>query len=150
MTTSAQFIKKHEEFKAVSRASWRAKQPQRQEGEDREKELILALLARHGIKPADVHTNGYWFNFDYMGMRVRLINQSDRVVGRFWRVPRNEDESEFLEHVDMVAHECESNGTLAEFKGEFLYDEFLFNGDLTETVAEVLALAKHRIDKGAS
>lgn len=99
---------------------------------------ILAGLKANGIPEERVKTNGYSFQFDFNGMRIAFVVQTERVCGEMHRLPQNREEGTLLANKDFVLNRKELK---TEFCRAFWYQDFCIDGDPVSAVGKIMAMA---------
>lgn len=134
------FIVKYRAVKAQEYSEHKARTAEHNRIQEEQKKQILAVLAKAGVQPYEVQTNGYWFHFTHKGMYVDFVNQTERLCGQVYRLPRNDEEKEVLRDANMIV--LRKNDLADEFRREFLYEDFVLYGNPASVVSKVLKLAE--------
>ena len=141
------FLKRYKAKKAAEGEEYKRWAAERQLVEDGQKKEILAVLARVGVPPSGVRTNGYWFEFSYKGMRVNFVNQENRLCGEVYRAPLNREEEEVLRDAHRIT--MREDDLADEFRREFLYKDFVIYDEPSRAVYSVLGVVKDLLEKTA-
>tara|TARA_Y100000310_G_C20646794_1_gene797109 strand:+ start:380 stop:889 length:510 start_codon:yes stop_codon:yes gene_type:complete len=113
--------------------------------QEAQKQEIFSILSKYGIEKEDVHTNGYWFQFEYNDLHVNFVNQTERLCGEMYRSPVNSDEQRCVRDARMIMHEGRSE--FKEFQREFDYRSFVVYGSTKSATKDVMKIAKMPLEK---
>jgi len=109
-----------------------------------EQQEILRMLLEHGITDEKVATDGSRFFFYYNGLCIDFVNYGDRLEGDIYKLWRDQEELEYIEETDFLLLDSEEKLL---FQHELNYRNFIFTGPISQTVKNVLELAKLPLDK---
>jgi len=147
MNTKQKFIQQYEIITERENRASVFKSDTRQVEEDKRKLGMLdALQDLLGIKSDKVHTNGFWYHFEYKGKFVSLVDQSSRTLIEAYVTPRDDarEKACFAYYIHMH-HFLEHEGRQSEwdeFAVHFEWEHYTIEPDPTphEVVSQVESL----------
>lgn len=109
-----------------------------QKSKEREKfdqKQILDFLGTIGA--TNIHTNGYWYEFEYRGWCIGFVNQTSRICVTKYMITENEEDRKIID--DMYLMRGRENPSLyIDLCKEYNYSDFIINGEAINGVKSII------------